>query len=320
MIVSQIKKQSLSVIDHESQKNISAMLARFILIVGFILVTDVHVANAVAESQVESIVLVRTVARKAPPKGEVAVGFAVARNGFSFSNWGGLTPDDALTFANMSRLLGTMGTCLDDPSEPSCTLRNGQRLDLSTINAYVANGRCEGMSVLAAHLFSKPADIATFDSRATAASELTKDETAHELAYVSMTQLLPEIRGFSGRTKFKKPYVIGQEILFQMKLKRFVSLGIYGDGTGHSILPISVKYSPRSMIFSVYDPNFPNEVRTLTIDHLRDSWSYDKAVFADGSVGPLEWTGSGRLDYVPVNLRFTGDLTSVPPKSSAKKR
>ncbi len=285
----------------------SSFVVRVALVLCIVLVHDLGMTSAaavVADPQVETVYRTRASASKTPPNGRVALGFTVARHGFSFSNWAGLTPEDALTFANMARLLGSLGTCFEDPTEPSCTLRNGKRLDLSTINSYVSSGRCEGMTVLAARLFAKPAEIATLDSRAATAFELTKESSARELAYISMTQLLPEIQGFSARTKFKKPYVLAQEIIFQMKRKRLVSLGVYGDGFGHSILPFAVKYSARATVFSVYDPNFPNEVRTLKVDHLRGSWSYDKAVLADGSIGRMKWTGSGRLDYVPINLRY----------------
>lgn len=282
-------------------------MARFVLVVGFVVVSDVSVAGetvAAAESYDRTTRPARAVTKKPPPNGRVTTGFTVTRHGFSFSNWGGLTPEDALTFANMARLFGSLGSCVDDPAQPSCTLRSGQRLDLSTINSYVSYGRCEGMAVLAARLFTKPAEIATFDARAKSTYELTKESTARELAYVSMTQLLPEIQGFAARTRFKKPYVLAKEIQFQLKLRRLVSLGVYGEGIGHSVVPFAVKYSPRTTVFSVYDPNFPGEVRTLKVNHLRNSWSYDRAVLADGSYGPVAWTGSGRLDYVPINLRY----------------
>ena len=102
----------------------------------------------------------------------------------------------------------------------------------------------------------------------------------------------------------KQPYVIAQEIAFRIKLKRPVSLGVYGPNFAHSVMPFAVKISPRETIFSVYDPNFPNQIRTLKLNNIRGEWIYDSAVYPDGSYGSLTWKGPGRLDYVPIDLRF----------------
>lgn len=232
------------------------------------------------------------------------LGFDVGRDGFSFSNWAGITPDDALTFANMARLFSMNATCVQDPFDASCTLRSGQRIYLSAINAFLAQGRCEGMTVLAARLFQFPREIQKLDPRARTTNELTPSATAREIAYYSVTQILPEIRGFTARTRLKSPYVLAQEVAFRLKLKRTVSLGIYGDGFAHSVIPIEVKTSPRETIFTVYDPNFPEETRTLRLNNLRGKWIYDDAVQPDGSIRSMTWKGPGRLDYVPINLRF----------------
>lgn len=234
----------------------------------------------------------------------VSLGFDVNRDGFSFSNWGGISSDDALTFANMARLFSKSATCVEDPFDASCTLRSGQRINLSTINSFLAQGRCEGMIVLAAKLFLYPDEVKKLDRNASITNDLSPKVTAREIAYYSVTQILPEISGFTARTRMKAPYVIAREIAFRLKIKRPVSLGVYGDNFAHSVLPIDVKFTPRETIFSVYDPNFPEQVRTLKLNNLRGKWTYDSAVNPDGSYGSVTWKGPGRLDYVPIDLRF----------------
>ncbi|MEN9746957.1 MAG: hypothetical protein RL729_1429 [Actinomycetota bacterium] len=233
-----------------------------------------------------------------------SLGFDVSRDGFSFSNWSGLTADDALTFANMAKLFSKSATCVEDPLDATCTLRSGQRINLSAINAFLAQGRCEGMTVLAARLFLYPKEIKKLDPTANNTINLTPKASAREIAYYSVTQVLPEIQGFTARTIMKQPYVIAQEIAFRIKLKRPVSLGVYGPNFAHSVMPFAVKISPRETIFSVYDPNFPNQIRTLKLNNIRGEWIYDSAVYPDGSYGSLTWKGPGRLDYVPIDLRF----------------
>lgn len=235
----------------------------------------------------------------------ISLGFNVKRDGFSFSNWGGITPDDALTFANMARLFSKNATCVEDPLDASCTLRSGQRINLSTINSFLAQGRCEGMTVLAARLFLFPDEVKKLDGTARSTNDLTPKATAREIAYYSVTQILPEIRGFTARTRLKAPYVLAQEIAFRLKIRRPVSLGVYGENFAHSVMPIDVKVTPRETVFSVYDPNFPEQVRTLKLNNLRGKWTYDSAVYPDGTYGSVSWKGPGRLDYVPIDLRFT---------------
>lgn len=234
----------------------------------------------------------------------ISLGFNVNRDGFSFSNWSGLSSDDALTFGNMSRLFSKSATCVEDPLDATCTLRSGQRINLSAVNAFLAQGRCEGMTVLAARLFLYPEEIKKLNPSADNTIKLTPKETSREIAYYSVTQILPEIQGFTARTILKEPYVLAQEIAFRLKLKLPVSLGVYGENFAHSVMPIDVKISPRETIFSVYDPNFPNQIRTLKLNNIRGQWVYDSAIYPDGSYGSISWKGPGRLDYVPIDLRF----------------
>ena len=234
----------------------------------------------------------------------ISLGFNVNRDGFSFSNWSGLSSDDALTFANMSRLFSKSATCVEDPLDATCTLRSGQRINLSAVNAFLAQGRCEGMTVLAARLFLYPEEIKKLNSNVDRTINLTPKDTSREIAYYSVTQILPEIQGFTARTIMKEPYVLAQEIAFRLKLKLPVSLGVYGENFAHSVMPIDVKISPRETIFSVYDPNFPNQLRVLKLNNIRGEWVYDSAIYPDGSYGAISWKGPGRLDYVPIDLRF----------------
>jgi len=281
------------------------------LILGITVVcVPIHVGPFVGTSAVSALLaldepeLTRNNKRVTTRNQSASLGFDVSRDGFSFSNWSGLTADDALTFANMAKLFSKSATCVEDPLDATCTLRSGQRINLSAINAFLAQGRCEGMTVLAARLFLYPKEIKKLDSTANNTINLTPKATAREIAYYSVTQVLPEIQGFTARTIMKQPYVIAQEIAFRIKLKRPVSLGVYGPNFAHSVMPFAVKISPRETIFSVYDPNFPNQIRTLKLNNIRGEWIYDSAVYPDGSYGSLTWKGPGRLDYVPIDLRF----------------
>lgn len=233
-------------------------------------------------------------------------GFDISRNGFRFANWSGLTNGDALTFANLQRLINGDGTCDVDNLGPHCHLRNAYRLDLSHVNSHLAAGRCEGMVVLAARLFMRPREIRVINSRKKklTASSLTRAETADEIAYWWASQLSPTIFAETVATRSLEPHEFSHAIYRQMKRQGMVSLGLYGDdGTAHSVLPISMSMNNVRSVIRTYDPNFPGETLTLIIFHKTDSWFYTKAVRADGKVAPLTGTGPGNLDFVPINAR-----------------
>lgn len=232
-----------------------------------------------------------------------STGFLVGRNGFSFANWAGVGANDVLTFANMARLFGKAGTCVEGKLDSSCTLRNGYRVDLSRVNAYLTAGRCEGMVVLAARLHTNPFEIRRLGPTATSTFELTRDETAQEIAYWWATQLSPAVQTFAARTRQFEPNRIARDVAFQIRVRNMVSIGLYYKGIGHSVLPISVVSTPLSTTFEVYDPNFPGQTRTLEINNLKSEWRYSNAVLADGSIGVMSGKGRGTLDYVPVNVR-----------------
>lgn len=230
-------------------------------------------------------------------------GFVVARNGFSFANWGGLTDENALAFKQMGLLFAGSANCHKDQLGAHCDVRGGVRVDLDHINSHLSQGRCEGMVILAARLFKHPANIAGISKRAHNASQLTMDEAEHQIAFWWATQLSPTIGLESLRTVGLQPMEIGRLVYESLSRKEMVSLGVYTETSGHTVLPISVNETETNFVIALYDPNQPKVVPKLIIDKTTQMWTITPYVSSTGTPGSIRWTGSGRLDIVPISLR-----------------
>jgi hypothetical protein len=233
----------------------------------------------------------------------VTSGFTVAKNGFSFSNWGGITDHNALAFKQMGLLFAGSANCHKDEFGAHCDVRGGKRIDLNHINEHLSQGRCEGMVVLAARLFKHPANIAGISKRAHNASQLTKDEAEHQIAFWWATQLSPTIGLESLRTVGFQPSEIGRLVFDSLARKEMVSLGVYTETSGHTVLPISVDETETQYVVRLYDPNQPRVVPKLVIEKLTEKWSITPYVATNGIPGTIRWAGPGRLDIVPISLR-----------------
>jgi hypothetical protein len=230
-------------------------------------------------------------------------GFVVSRNGFSFPNWGGLTDEDALAFKQMGLLFSGAANCHKDELGAHCDVRGGVRIDLDHINEHLSKGRCEGMVILAARLFKHPANIPGISKRAHNASQLTQDEAEHQIAFWWATQLSPTIGLESLRTVGLQPAEVGRLVFESLSRKEMVSLGVYTETGGHTVLPISVDETETQFVVRLYDPNQPRVTPKLVIEKATQKWSITPYVATTGTRGSIRWAGPGRLDIVPISLR-----------------
>ena len=233
----------------------------------------------------------------------VTSGFTVSRNGFSFPNWSGVTDENALAFKQMGLLFAGAANCHKDELVAHCDVRGGVRVDLDHINEHLSQGRCEGMVILAARLYKHPANIVQNSKSAHNASQLSQDEAEHQIAFWWATQLSPTIGLESLRTVGLKPTEIGRLIFESLSRKEMVSLGVYTETSGHTVLPISVDETETQFVVRLYDPNQPRVVPKLIINKSTEKWSITPYVATTGTRGSIQWTGPGRLDIVPISLR-----------------
>lgn len=237
-----------------------------------------------------------------PTDTEFSIGFDPERHGFSFANWSGVTADDQVTFQAVARLLGRYGSCTITEWLPECTLRSGSLINRERLNEALAGGRCEGMVVLAAQLFMDPQRIQKISRTATSAIDLNREQANLEINYWWVSQITPEIRQFSERSRKWPVTRFTREVMLNMRLGTLVSLGLVTDDLAHSVLPIGGRYEATETVLTIFDPNFPQETKELHINNDTGDWRYPFARLADGSIGTLSGTRAG-LDYVPIALR-----------------
>jgi hypothetical protein len=78
------------------------------------------------------------------------------------------------------------------------------------------------------------------------------------------------------------------------------------SGAPHAVMPVAWDSSANPWKISIHDPNFPDQVRTITIDSGANTWRYD----GTSSYAGDEWSG-GRLHYMPWSLLNTAPRTPV---------
>ena len=78
------------------------------------------------------------------------------------------------------------------------------------------------------------------------------------------------------------------------------------SGAPHCILPVAWDSSAKPWNITISDPNFPNELKTLTVDPDDNEFEYVGASTYRGG----EWTG-GRFHYMPYSLVSTSPRTPV---------
>jgi hypothetical protein len=81
------------------------------------------------------------------------------------------------------------------------------------------------------------------------------------------------------------------------------TIGIYSDGIGHALLPVAItQNNDGTFAISVYDSNFPSEIRQLEVDIVQNQWSYEAGDLVSGNKTLMQGTG-GSIDFTPFESR-----------------
>lgn len=233
----------------------------------------------------------------------IDTGFRPSRDGFAFANWAGLKGDDALSGKHMLQLLEANGNCSRTIAGTYCDLRSGYRVTLDHLNEHLSAGRCEGMAILAARLFRRSTKLVHVSRTARTTHDLTRAESADEIAYWWATQLAPSVQLYSASKRTLRPGDLVTEITRKMQSRVMLTLGIYSGDIAHTVLVTKATVLSGRTVLSVYDPNFPGRTKSLVVNRFTDSWTYPGALAPDGTFVDLYGKGAGGLDYAPVSLR-----------------
>ncbi len=241
---------------------------------------------------------------------EVSSGFTPAVNGFSFSNWASETTQSIITVDTLVRLFGTTPTCAS-VVEGICNPAEKTTLLITRLNEILAEGRCEGMVALADELFRHPTSISSVSTETSNIASLSADQASSEIGYWWATQITPDAARAAQTSRKMTPTRIVKTISERIRNRSGGTLGLYYQGKGHAVLPISVKRSGFQAQISVYDSNIPNTIQFVDVNLRTNTWRY-RAIDTNGLV-VLNWRGgnSGGLDFIAPSTRRSQQVKTL---------
>ena len=261
-------------------------------------------------------------------------GFRVGKDGFSFENYGSQvcssnsywgTGSDCfkvvnLTSAEMVRMFGTQ-VCKSISQDGTCTLTKVAQSWMNEINTVVANGHCEGMAVLSSLFYSGRENPSDYGASSVSRLQLKNNQALQrEIAYWFTTQWFMDDYLIENDPKTQVQNLINR---FKKDPNTPVPLGIYQRNMsgGHAITAYAVVEHGNGIYYiMVYDNNYPNQERYITVDTNKNSWSYQTSTNPWQSAG--NYSGQGKTNPIqigPVEPRlgtFKCDFCTTQPAPS----
>lgn len=220
-------------------------------------------------------------------------GFSPKRDGFAFENWAS-KPADGTGLNLLIQLFGKKSICVDQTATEVCEPQESAVQFATEVENQLAAGRCEGLTVLAAKMHAEGG---------TPASVFSPEEISQTIEFWWATQMLPKVTAKSQASRALKPSQLVNEIKLGVVRGATSTLGLYYQGKGHTVLPISIETKGNKVIVGVYDSNTPELTQTLRINTKTQVWSYSPVDKFGKTLFSWRHKGSGALDVIPLSLR-----------------
>jgi len=227
------------------------------------------------------------------PSFRVHSGFLPRIDGFSFANWSA-SPTRGSGVDLLVQVFGRNSICANSKSEDACIpLQTAEQFALQ-IESQIAEGRCEGMIVLAAKIHA--------DGGAPA-SQVSAATVSQNIDFWWATQMLPAVTAKSRLSRAQKPSQLVNEIRQGILNGATSTLGMYFQGKGHTVLPISIDKVGNKVVVGVYDSNTPEITQSFYINTATQVWTYSPVDKDGNALFSWRHKGAGALDIIPLNLR-----------------
>jgi len=157
---------------------------------------------------------------------------------------------------------------------------------------------CEGMVVFSLDRFVARAQPPSMQL-------LLDDETNNRIVRLFATQFLPEVQQAAAERRGKTLAEVLELIESGLAAGGTpYTLGLYGDGGGHALVPYAVRaITDTQVAVYVYDPNWPGLDRFIEFDLQHETWRYAMNS-ADAAADTSPWFGTGdELDLVALDER-----------------
>jgi len=261
---------------------------------------------------------------------DVGLDFKPEVNGFSFENYG-KSPLPNLTADEVRRFFGDQacasvagGTCVLTPPAKEWT---------DSINDAMQGGHCEGMAALALLFMQGKVSLKDFGdaSNANGLKLEGNEKLAKEIAYWWATQAttpltssrLVDLKPSEVLAKLKESFAPGAPEQYTFA---FFKIKDGKKAEGHAVTPYGLQDKGNGVWdVAVYDNNFPNQARALTIETTSERWTYSTAINPSEPVAPYEgdattkslWLAPTSQRVVPQTCPFCAASPGAAPASFA---
>ena len=257
---------------------------------------------------------------------DVDTGFRPDSDGFGFENYGSQLCSgfwscydvENLTSVEMRRMFGDQ-VCKKINSDGSCTLLKVAQSWMNDVNSTMSDGHCEGMAVLSTLFYDGIQNPLSFGSRKVHNLTLEENSTLQrELAYWFATQWFMDNHLIE-----KDPSTQLNTLVkwFKADPKRTVPIGIYKRNLtgGHAITAYAVEEKSDGIYWiMVYDNNYPDEERYITVNTNKNTWTYSGATMANLQQDVYDGKGNTNpFQLSPIDSRLGKFECDFCPASSA---
>jgi len=271
----------------------------------------------------ENVVADTSAAEGAPPAGSADSGFRPEIDGFGFENYGGESGVANLTPIEMQRMFGEQ-VCANQAN--GCTLTPPARQWMEQMNESMDGGHCEGMAVLSSLMYYDRIQPENFGGNITNELSLGNDALQREIAYWFVTQATWP----GGYEKVNESPSAVLDTLTRTfnegkNASEWWALGIYKQdfSGGHAITPYAVEDQGNGIFHVyVYDNNYPNQPRILTINRDAETWAYEASTNPNIEADLYEGDASTEtLEVVAISPRLQtqeGDFSEASDTDSSR--
>jgi hypothetical protein len=261
---------------------------------------------------------------------DVGLDFKPEVNGFSFENYG-KSPLPNLTADEVRRFFGDQACA--SVADGKCVLTPPAKEWTDSINDAMQGGHCEGMAALALLFMQGKVSLKDFGDASTANGLKLEgnEKLAKEIAYWWATQAttpltssrLVDLKPSEVVAKLKESFTPGAAEQYTFA---FFKIKDGQKAEGHAVTPYGLQDKGNGVWdVPVYDNNFPNQARALTIDTTNEKWTYSTAINPSEPVAPYEgdattkslWLAPTSQRVVPQTCPFCAGSTSGAPAKFA---
>ncbi|MCB9147473.1 MAG: hypothetical protein H6641_01830 [Caldilineaceae bacterium] len=222
--------------------------------------------------------------------------FDAAANGFGFQNYGANFPEGDLTIAEVQEMFGNQVCSRLDGA--TCIPAADAQLWVDTMNQYMADGHCNGFTVMSNRLFAGQFTTAEFSAAAQSTFQI--DQSAPIMRRIAQNWTQQATDEILNAEFWGTP----QEVIDALQeTTELVELKLYYGNAGHSMLAYGLQEMGDGLYhILIYDNNWPGRTDLyVEVSYPANSWQYSLAALNPDTDSDV-WRGNSKDS--PPNMVF----------------